>query len=401
MRRRDLLALLGGTAFWPAIAQAQPAAVAGGQEIRIGNIMPYSGPASAFSAIGTAIDAYFRKVNDEGGVNGRKIKFISYDDGYVPSKTVEQARRLVEGDEVLLLFATLGTASNAAIQKYMNSKKTPQLFVLTGLTRFSDPENYPWTMGFQPSSRDEARGYAKFLLQNHPGGRIAILSENDDFGRDYVAGMKEGLDGKIPVVAEAVYDATSPTVDSQIVTLKSSGADIFFNVGTPKFTAQAIRRTAEIGWKPVQIIIRPSSSIGAVIAPAGLENAVGIISSEFVKDPTDPAWAGDPKVREWSEYMAKYNPAGDLNSNLNVAAHCMAQALVQVLKQCGDDLTRENVMRQAANLRHVELDMVLPGITANTTSADYFPIKQFLLKRFDGKRWETFGHLVGDIVRKG
>jgi branched-chain amino acid transport system substrate-binding protein len=397
MRRREFISLLGGTVVWSQTARAEKkyGPGVGDSEIKLGNIMPYSGPASAFSLVGKTIGAYFEKLNADGGIDGRKIRFISYDDGYSPPKTVEQARRLVEDDEVLLIFSSLGTATNNAIRKYMNARKVPQLFVFTGASEFGDPQHFPWTMGWQPSYRNEARVYAKFLRENEPRGKIGILSQNDDLGKDYVAGLKNGLEGKMPIIAEVVYEATDPTIDSQIATLKTSGADILLNASTPKFAAQAIRKIMEIGWRPVHLLIRPSNSIGSVLKPAGLQNANGILSSGFIKDPTDPSWNDDAGVKAWSLFMDQHYPEGDRNNSYTVLGYSVAQTFVQVLRQCGDDLTRENLMRQAANLKSVELGMLLPGITVNTSPEDYYPIKQMQMMRFNDARWERFGTVIG------
>jgi branched-chain amino acid transport system substrate-binding protein len=398
MRRREFISLLGGTVvIWPQAARAEKkyGPGVGDAEIKLGNIMPYSGPASAFSLVGKTIGAYFDKLNADSGINGRKIKFISYDDGYSPPKTVEQARKLVEDDGVLLIFSSLGTASNNAIRKYMNGKKVLQLFVFAGASEFGDPKHFPWTMGWQPTYQNEARVYAKFLLEHEPYGKIGILSQNDDLGKDYVAGLKDGLEGKMPIIAEVVYETTDPTVDSQIVTLKTSGADILLNASTPKFAAQAIKKMAEIGWKPVHLLIRPSNSIGSVLKPTGLQNANGILSSGFIKDPTDPSWNDDDGVKAWSSFMDQHFPEGDRNNGYTVLGYSVAQTFVQVLRQCGDDLTRENLMRQAANLKSVELGMLLPGITVNTSPEDYYPIKQMQMMRFNGARWERFGTIIG------
>jgi branched-chain amino acid transport system substrate-binding protein len=378
----------------PAAAQKKYDPGATDTEIKVGNIMPYSGPASGYGEIGKTEAAYFRKVNAEGGINGRKINFISYDDGYSPPKTVEQARKLVESDEVLLIFQSLGTAHNNAIQRYMNTKKVPQLFVATGATKWNDPQHFPWTMGLQPSYQSEGRIYAAYLLEHHPQGKIGILYQNDDYGRDYVKGLKDGLHGKMPIVAEMPYEPTDPTIDSQIINLKASGANVLFNVATPKFAAQAIKKTAEIGWKPVHLLNNVSNSVGSVLSAAGLDNAKGVLTTAYVKDPTDPTWKDDPAYKEWSAFMDKYYPDGDKTSSFTVYGYMEAQTLVQVLKQCGDNLTRENVMKQAANLRNLKLGMLLPGIEINTGPNDYAPIEQMQMERFNGERWELFGPVM-------
>jgi len=360
-------------------------------EIRIGNIMPYSGPASAYGIIGKTEAAYFTKSNADGGINGRKVNFISYDDAYSPPKAVEQARRLVESDEVLLIFNPLGTSSNSAIQKYMNAKKVPQLFVASNATKWNDPKHFPWTIGFGPSYQLEGRIYAQYLLQNHPEGRIGILYQNDDFGKDYVKGLKDGLGGKMPIVAEFPYEVQDTTVDSQVLNLRAAGADVFFDVATPKFTSQAIRKVAETGWKPVHVINSTSTSIGAVLKPAGLANSVGLISAAWFKDQTDPIWWNDEDYTEWEAFITQYFPDADRTNSYLASAYIFAQALVQVLQQCGDDLTRENVMRQAASLNDLHFGMLLPGITANTGPDDFAPIKQMRMRRFGGEHWEMFG----------
>jgi branched-chain amino acid transport system substrate-binding protein len=382
----------------PAIAQKKYDTGASDTEIRIGNIMPYSGPASAYGTIGKALGAYFNKVNAEGGINGRKITFITYDDGYAPPKTVEQARRLVENDDVLLILNSLGTAHNTAIQKYMNSKKVPQLFVATGATKFGDPKNFPWTMGWQPNYQSEGRIYAQYILKNHPNGKIGILFQNDDYGKDYVKGLKDGLAGKVMIVAELPYEPTDPTVDSQMVSLKASGADIFFNVTTPKFAAQSIKKAAEIGWKPVHLLNSVSASVGAVIRPAGIENAQGVLTAVYGKDPTDPIWKDDPDMKEWVAFMDKYYPDGDKSSSFPVYGYSIARTMVQVLQQCGDDLTRANVMKQAASLKDYETGMSLPGIKINTSSTDFYPIEQMQMGRFNGESFVPFGPILdGEI----
>jgi branched-chain amino acid transport system substrate-binding protein len=370
-------------------------------EIRIGNIMPYSGPASAWGVMGTTEAAYFNKINAEGGINGRKIRFVSYDDAYSPQKTVEQARRLVEGDEVLLIFSSLGTASNGAIQEYMNSQRVPLLFLMSGASRFNNPAQYPWIMPFLPSFEGEGRIYAKYLLQNHPNGKIGILYQNDDFGKDVVKGFKEELNGRMQIVAEKSYDLRDPTADSQIVSLKTAGADVFLNVSSPKFAAQAIRKVAELGWTPLHILNNSSSTIGGVLKPAGLTNAKGIVSAAFIKDQTDPIWHGDEGYREWLAFMDKHYPEGDKANGLTVTAHLLAQTLVRVLQQCGDNLSRENVIRQATNIRNLELGMLLPGITIDTGPGDQAPLEQMQMRRFSGQHWEPFGPVISGQASNG
>ena len=389
-------ALLGGAALAtsPAAAQKKYDTGASDTEIKVGNTNPYSGPASAYGVIGKTIAAYLNKINAEGGVNGRKINFVSYDDGYSPPKTVEQVRKLVESDEVLLLFQTLGTPPNTAIQKYLNAKKVPQLFVATGATKWNDPKNHPWTIGWQPNYQSEGHIYAQYLLKNHPGGKVGILYQNDDYGKDYVKGLKDGLNGKLPVVAELPYETSDPTIDSQIINLKASGADVFYNVTTPKFAAQAIKKMAEIEWKPIHLLNNVSNSVGAVLKPAGLDNSKGIFSTQYLKDPTDPAWKEDPAYKEWVAFMDKYYPEGDRTSTFTVYGYLAAQTFVQTIKQCGDDLTRDNVMKQAANLKNLQLGMLLPGITINTSATDFAPIKQMQMERFTGEKWELFGPVL-------
>jgi len=366
-------------------------------EIKIGNIMPYSGPASAYGTIGKAAGAYFKKINDEGGINGRKINFISVDDGYSPPKTVEMARRLVEQDQVLLIWGPLGTPPNTAIQKYMNAKKVPQLFVYTGATKWNDPKNNPWTMGWQPNYQTEAAIYAKHILKTKPDAKIAILFQNDDYGKDYVKGLEDGLGDKAKsmIVARASYETSDPTVDSQIVQLQGSGANVFFNVTTPKFAAQAIRKAYDIGWKPVQYLNNVSASIGATLIPAGLDKSVGLISTGYLKDQAEPEWKDDKGMNDWRAFMAKYYPEGNIKDGGNISGYGNAQTLVQVLKQCGDNLTRENVMKQAANLKNFRTEVLLPGITINTGPDDFAPIQSVQLARFDGKEWVRFGEILG------
>ena len=404
MRRYGLLATLAlglAVAASPAVAQKKYDPGASDTEIKIGNINPYSGPASAYGTIGKAIGAYFDKVNAEGGINGRKIKYITYDDGYSPPKAVEQARKLVESDEVLLIFQSLGTPSNTAIHKYMNQKKVPQLFVATGATKWGDPKNFPWTMGWQPNYQTEGRIYARYLLEKYPKGKIGILYQNDDYGKDYVKGLKDGLRGKIPIVAELPYEPADPTVDSQIINLKASGADIFYNVTTPKFAAQAIRKAAEIGWKPVHVLNSVSASVGSVLKPAGFQNSQGIITTSYLKDPTDPTWKDDAAMKEWRAFMVKYYPQGDQTTPFNAYGYLVAQTLVQVLKQSGDDLTRANVMKQAAGLKNLELGLLLPGIKINTSATDFFPIEQMQMAEFKGEAFELFGPVFAGEIGSG
>jgi ABC-type branched-subunit amino acid transport system substrate-binding protein len=365
-------------------------------EIKIGNTVPYSGPASSYGTIGKAEAAYFRMLNDQGGVNGRKINFISYDDAYTPPKTVEQVRKLVEEDGVLLMLAPLGTPTNSAIQRYLNQKKVPQLFVATGATKWNDPKHFPWTMGWQPNYQSEGHVYAAYILENRPAGKIGVLYQNDDFGKDYLKGVKDGLGDKAKsmIVIEAPYETTDPTIDSQIISMKSARADVFVNTGIPKFAAQAIKKAAEIDWKPLHILSSVGNSVGAALKPAGLENAKDIVSDFYLKDPTDLQWKGDRGYQEWLAFMDKYYPEGDKTDAGNVAGPSFCQTMVQVLKQCGDNLTRENIMKEAANLHDFTVPMLLPGIMINTTATDFAPIKQIQMARFDGERWKLFGPVL-------
>ncbi len=378
----------------PVAAQKKYDPGASDREIKVGNIMPYSGPASVYGEVGKTEAAYFRMINAEGGINGRRLNFISYDDAYSPPKTVEQARKLVESDEVLLIFSSLGTPTNTAIQRYMNTRKVPQLFISAGATKWDDPQHFPWTMRLLLSYQAEARIYAAYLLDHNARGKIGILYQNDDYGRDYVKGLKDGLHGKIPIVAERPYEATDTTIDSQIANLNASGADILFDVSLGKFAAQAIKRTAEIGWKPMHLLNSVAASVGGVLRPAGLNNAIGILSSAYTKDPSDRIWKDDAETKEWSAFMDRYYPDGDKTSSFTVFAYMAAEALVAVLKQCGDDLTRENLMKQAASLKGLKLPMLLPGITINTAKDDYAPIKQMQMERFNGGSWELFGPVM-------
>jgi len=370
-------------------------------EIKIGQTVPFSGPASAYATIGKTQAAYFKMINDQGGVNGRKLNLIQYDDAYSPPKAVEQVRKLVEGDEVLLTFQIVGTPSNAAVQKYLNQKKVPQLFAATGATRFSDFKNFPWTMGFNPNYQSEGRIYGKYILANYPNAKIGVLFQNDDLGRDYVTGLKDGLGDKAKtmIVGETSYELSDPTIDSQIVKLKSLGADLLYDASTPKFAAQAIKKVADLGWKPVHILDINATSVGAVMKPAGLDNAKGVISVNYGKDPLDPKWKDDAGMKKYFDFMAKYFPEGDKDSNFNVYGFSTAQLLVHVLQKCGDDLTRDNVMKQATSLNNVQLDLSLPGIVVTTSPTDYRVNKQLQMMKFDGERWELFGPILVDDAK--
>lgn len=361
-------------------------------EIRIGNTMPYSGPASAYGIIGKTIAAYFSKVNAEGGINGRKINFISYDDAYNPQKTVELTRKLVEEDKVLLMFASLGTAPSAAVRPYLNANKIPQLFVASGASMWDKPRDFPWTMGFQPSYQTEAHIYAQYLLEQYPsGGKIAILYQDDEFGKDYVKGLKDGLGSKIPIVAEAVYKVTDANINQQIATLRMSGANIFFDVTTPKFAAMAIRRAAELGWKPEHIISTVSESVAAVLQPAGLQNAEGILSAGYSWEGDDPAAANDPGYHDWTAFTDRYASEVGKTNSLTVFGFMIANTMVEVLKKCGDDLSRDNLIKQAASLKGLHIPMLIPGVIVNTSASDHAPLEQMQMMRFTDGRWERFG----------
>ncbi|MBO4227465.1 ABC transporter substrate-binding protein [Bradyrhizobium neotropicale] len=407
--RNGFLHLVTGTALAFALsvsaanAQKKYDPGASDTEIKVGQTVPFSGPASAYASIGKTQAAYMKMINDQGGVNGRKINLIQYDDAYSPPKAVEQARKLVESDEVLLTFQIVGTPSNAAVQKYLNSKKVPQLFAATGASKFTDPKNFPWTMGFNPNYFVEGRIYGQYILKNHPNAKVGILYQNDDLGKDYLNGIKAGLGDKAAsmVVAEASYEVSDPTVDSQILKIKDAGADLFFSATTPKQAAQAIKKIAELGWKPVQIVDINATSVGAVMKPAGLEAAKGVISVNYGKDPLDPTWKDDAGMKKYFEFMAKYYPEGDKDSNFNTYGYSTAQLLIHVLKECGDNLTRENVMKQAASLKNVQLDLSLPGIVANTSPTDYRVNKQLQMMRFNGERWELFGPILEDAGPAG
>jgi len=365
--------------------------------IKIGQTMPYSGPVSAWATLGRAEAAYFRMLNEQGGVGGRKIELISLDDGYSPPRTVEQTRRLVEQEDVLLVFSPFGTPTNSAIHKYLNGKRVPHLFIAAMANKWADPQHFPWTMALWHDQNTETAVHAAWLLKSRPNAKIGLLYQNDDFGKDYVKGLKSALGEKAAamIVAEASYEVTDPTVDSQIIALKSAGADTLFTFASPKFAALSIRKTYDIGWRPLHIVAHPGTSVGSTLRPAGLEKSVGLIAASFLKDPTDPQWRDDPAMRAWLAWMKKYYPEGDLTDWFNVFGYTFAQALVYVLQQCGDNLTRENVMAQAAQLKDLELPMLLPGIRINTSSTDYRTIKQLHLQRFDGKRWVRLGDGTG------
>jgi branched-chain amino acid transport system substrate-binding protein len=390
-----VLILTSGAAF----AQKKYDTGASDTEIKIGNIMPYSGPASAYGVIGKTEEAYFNKINAEGGINGRKIKFVTYDDAYSPPKAVEQVRKLVESDEVLVVFNPLGTPSNTAIQKYMNAKKVPQLFVATGATKWNDPKDFPWTMGWQPSYQSEAHIYAKYLMKEKPDGKIAVLFQNDDFGKDYLKGLKDGLGAKTSmIITEESYETSEPSIDGHIVKLKASGADVFISITTPKFAAQAIKKLAEIDWHPVHIVSNVSASVGGVIKPAGFENAQGILSANYAKDGADPQWDNDPGMKKFVEFLAKYYPDGNKLDGSVVYGYGAAQTMVKVLEMCGDDLTRANVMKQAASLKDFVPDTLLPGVKINTSPTDFAPIEQLQMMRFKGEKWDLFGDIIsGDL----
>ncbi len=377
----------------PATAQKKYDPGASDTEIKIGQTMPYSGPASAYGVIGKVEAAYFKQINEQGGVNGRKINFISLDDGYSPPKTVEMIRRLVEQDEVLLTFGTLGTPSNTAIHKYMNAKKVPHMFLATGASKWNDPQNFPWTIGFNPNYNSEGKLYGQHILATKPNAKIAVLVQNDDYGKDYLNGFKDGLGAKAAsmIVATASYEVTDPTIDSQIVTLKGSGADTFFNITTPKFAAQAIRKVDEVGWKPTHYLNNVSASPGSVLKPAGLDKSVGLISMLYVKDASDPKWDNDPTMKDFKALLKKYAPEVNVDDSNATYAYAAAQLMVHVLKQAGDNLTRENIMKQATNLKDLQIPMVLPGVVGNTSPTDFALFQTMQMVRFDGQKWVDFG----------
>jgi len=397
--RRSILAAAPATlalAALPARAAKQYGPGVTDTEIKIGNTCFYSGPASSYGTIGKAETAYFKMLNDEGGVNGRKIVFLSYDDAYSPPKTVEQTRKLVEQDGVLLMLNPLGTPTNTAIQHYLNQKKVPQLFAATGATKWDDPKHFPWTIGWQPNYQMEGRAYAAYTLEHKPDGKVGVLYQNDDFGKDYLKGVKDGLGDKAKsmIVVEASYETTDPTIDSQIIGMKAAGVDVFVNTAIPKFAAQAIRKAVELEWKPLHILSGVGNSVAATLKPAGLQNAKDIISDFYLKDPTDPQWKDDEGYKDWVAFMDKYYPEGDKSDLGNVVGPAFAQTFVQVLKQCGDDLTRDNLMKQVRNIHDLELPMLLPGIKVNTGPNDPYPIKQMQMARFDGERWALFGPVM-------
>ncbi len=401
MKTKTLTLLAAAAAFTVlasqgAFAQKKYDTGASDAEIKIGNVEAYSGAASAYGVIGKTEEAYFKMVNDNGGVNGRKINFISYDDGYSPPKTVEQIRKLIESDEVLLVFNALGTPTQTAVQKYHNAKKVPQLFVATGASKWNDPKDFPWTMGFQPSYRVEARIFAKYVLKEKPNAKVAIFYANDDFGKDYVAGIKEifGADASKLIVAEESYETTEPSINSHIVKLKGTGADVFINISTPKFAAQAIKKIAELDWKPMHILTDVSVSIGAVMKPAGLDASEGVLSAQYMKDASDAQWKDDGGMKKFMAFVDKYMPGGNITDLNLVYGYTAAQTMVQVLKQCGDDLTRENVMKQAASLKDFTPDTLIPGVKINTSPTDFAPIEQLKMMQFKGGKWELFGDII-------
>ena len=378
------------------VARAADAPGVTATEIKIGQTMPYSGPASAYAAIGKGEQAYFKMLNEHGGINGRKVEIESADDGYNPAKTVEETRRLVEREEVAFMFNSLGTAAQTSVQKYLNGKKVPQLFVSSGADKWGDYAQFPWTMGWQPSYRTEAQIYAKYLLANKPDAKVAVLWQNDDFGKDYLAGLKDVWGAKYDslVIKTESYETTDPTMDQQVVSLQGSGADVLVIAATPKFAAQAIRKVFDLGWKPLEFVTNVSASVGAVLKPAGLDKAVGLITAAYLKDSTDAKWDSDPGMKEWRAFMAQYMPDADVSDGSYLYAYAISQTLTQVLKQCGSDLSRANIIKQAASLKDVEGATLLPGIKVNTSATNFHPLRQMQLTRFDGKSWQVFGDLL-------
>ena len=378
-----------------ALAQKKYDTGATDTEVKIGNIVPYSGPASAYGIIGKSEEAYFKMINENGGINGRKIKFISYDDAYSPPKAVEQVRKLVESDEVLVVFSALGTPSNTAIQKYLNAKKVPQLFAATGATKWNDPTHFPWTIGWLPSYQSEGRIYAKFLIKEKPDAKVAVLYQNDDFGRDYLKGLKDGFGAKVStIIAEESYEISEPTIDNHIVKLKASGADVLISITTPKFAAQTIKKMAEIDWKALQIVANVSTSVGAVMKPAGFENGQGVLSAHYAKDAGDAQWKDDPGMKKFLAFLDKHYPDADRSNSQVIYGYGAAQTLTKVLEMCGDDLTRANIMKQAANLKDFTPDTLLPGVRINTSATDFAPIEQLQMMRFKGEKWDLFGDVI-------
>jgi branched-chain amino acid transport system substrate-binding protein len=399
LRRLMLIAAVAGAvAAQSRAAESQSAPGVSDTQIKIGQTIPYSGPASSFATIGRTQAAYYRMINDAGGVNGHKIDFITLDDGYSPPKTVEQTRRLVEQDQVFGIFGSLGTPTNASVQRYLNERKVPQMFLFTGTSRFRDPQHYPWTMGGDLSFVSETRGFAKFILKEKPDAKIAVLYQNDDYGKDHLNTLKAALGDKAKtmVVAEASYEVTDPTVDSQVVALNASGADTLLDVALPKFAAQAIRKVAEVGWHPLHIVPYPASSIPLVMQPAGLDHSAGVVTAEFLKEPGDLVWQDDPEVRAYLDFMKNYNSGVDPNDWSNVIAYYMASAVVEALKSCGAELTRERLLDRVSHMEEVAVPMLIPGITLNTTPTDYHAIKQMRLKRFDGARWVPLGGIISE-----
>jgi branched-chain amino acid transport system substrate-binding protein len=401
MNNKKLRLLAAAAAFsllstGSAFAQKKYDTGASDAEIKIGNVMPYSGPASAYGIIGKIEEAYFKMINDEGGVNGRKINFITYDDGYSPPKTVEQTRKLIESDEVLLVFNALGTLTQTAVQKYQNAKKVPQLFVATGASKWNDPKDFPWTMGWQPSYRVEARIFAKYILKEKPNAKVAVFYQNDDFGKDYLAGLKDVFGDKASslIIAEESYETSEPSIDNHIVKLKGTGADVFINITTPKFAAQAIKKMGELEWKPMHLMTDVSISIGSVMKPAGLDASEGVLSAGYMKDASDAQWKDDEGMKRFMAFVDKYMPGANIADTNLVYGYGAAQAMVQVLKQCGDDLTRANIMKQAASLKDFVPDTLIPGIKVNTSPTDFAPIEQLKMMQFKGGKWELFGDII-------
>ena len=400
MRRRDFAAGIAAFVFGPSIVRAQKKYDPGvsDTEIKLGHTNPYSGPLSAYGVIGKAEAAYWQMVNDKGGINGRKVNFITYDDGYSPPKTVEMVRKLVEDDKVFAIFQLLGTPTNTVVHKYLNQKKVPQLFVATGASKWGDPKNFPWTMGWQPDYATEGGIYAKHILGQHKGEKIAVLWQNDDSGKDYVAGFMKGLgkENEKMVVASVSYEVTDPTVDSQIIQLKNSGATVFFNDAAPKAAAQAIRKVADLGWKPAHYLTNVSASVSSVLKPAGFDASQGIITAAYLKDPTDPQWASSPDFIEWKAWMAKYHPTGNPLDSFNAYGYAVSATMHDCLKRCGDELTRANLLKQATSMKRLVVPMLLPGITINTSPTDYYPIQAVRLQRFKGETWELFGDVLSN-----